>query len=397
MGAQTEKVVISANEQPLLNTENGQVEDVIPAETYDDLPVGLGGGTKSPIAYITLTPGVTGNGTSSFDNTNNYVFNGGIDGSSQLYVNGLPLPSSEYQGGWENLASVMTAEIDSFTVLTSGVPAYYDGQGIANMLYKSGTNQFHGDIFENIRNTAFDAAPYFASGVRGPEHQNEYGIAGGGPIQARSRLVLRQLRSLQDYLNVLSQLGDRAYDQRSRTGTFSGGNQTIYDPLTTTCVGGTCTRQPFPGNMIPSTRFSNAAKILQSAGLPQVSGPLTNNYGGIFPVGSQQWTEMGRGDVKLTDKNRISVLIQYDRNEALATDQNIPEPYGSNRPGSSSAVDGPTERYPCFQPHADQHLRPRLYPHQQQQHQCVPGQQLDDEGGHHGPPERDPICKGSSR
>ena len=161
VGAQTEKVVISANEQPLLNTENGQVGDVIPAETYDDLPVGLGGGTKSPIAYITLTPGVTGNGTSSFDNTNNYVFNGGIDGSSQLYVNGLPLPSSEYQGGWENLSSVMTAEIDSFTVLTSGVPAYYDGQGIANMLYKSGTNQFHGDIFENLRNTAFDAAPYF--------------------------------------------------------------------------------------------------------------------------------------------------------------------------------------------------------------------------------------------
>ena len=182
VGAQSEKVTITADEQPALNTVNGQVEDVIPAETYDDLPVGLGGGTKSPIAYITLTPGVTSNGTSSFDSSNNYVFNGGIDGSSQLYVNGLPLPSSEYAGGWENLGSVMTAEIDSFTVLTSGVPAYYDGQGIANMLYKSGTNQIHADIFENNRNTVFDAAPYFSTNVRGPEHQNEYGIAGGGPF-----------------------------------------------------------------------------------------------------------------------------------------------------------------------------------------------------------------------
>ncbi len=349
VGAQTEKVVISANEQPLLNTENGQVGDVIPAETYDDLPVGLGGGTKSPIAYITLTPGVTGNGTSSFDNTNNYVFNGGIDGSSQLYVNGLPLPSSEYQGGWENLSSVMTAEIDSFTVLTSGVPAYYDGQGIANMLYKSGTNQFHGDIFENLRNTAFDAAPYFNSGVRGPEHQNEYGIAGGGPIK-RDRAWFFGSYDHYKTTSTSSPSLVTVPTTAEQNGDFSGGNQTIYDPLTTTCIGGTCTRQPFPGNMIPSSRFSNAAKILQSAGLPKVSAPLTNNYGGIFPVGSQQWTEMGRGDVKLTEKNRISVLIQYDRFEALATNQNIPEPYGSNRPGNNSQWMGQLNDTHVFSP-----------------------------------------------
>ena len=78
------------------------------------------------------------------------------------------------------------------------------------------------------------------------------------------------------------------------------------------------------------------AKNLQSYGLPQMTGPLTNNYGGTSPGGSQQWTEMGKADVKLSEKNRISVLIQYDRNGALATVQSIPEPYGSNRPGHSS-------------------------------------------------------------
>ena len=70
----------------------------------------------------------------------------------------------------------MTSQIDSFTVLTSGVPAYYDGQGIANMLYKTGTNQVHADIFENNRNTVFDANYYFnkPNTNRGVEHQNEY-------------------------------------------------------------------------------------------------------------------------------------------------------------------------------------------------------------------------------
>ena len=60
--------------------------------------------------------------------------------------------------------------------------------------------------------------------------------------------------------------------------------------------------------------------------------PLTNNFGFSAPGGSQQWTEMGKADVKLTNKNRISVLVQYDRQEALATVQPLPEPYGGNRP-----------------------------------------------------------------
>ena len=335
VGASSEKVTITADEQPALNTVNGQVEDVIPAETYDDLPVGMGGGTKSPIAYITLTPGVTGNGTSAFDNTNNFVFNGGIDGSSQLYVNGMPLPSSEYSGGWENLGSVNTVDIDSFTTMTSGVPAYYDGQGIANMLYKTGTNQIHADIFENNRNTVFDAAPYFATNHRGIEHQNEYGIGGGGPFW-RDRAWGFGSYDFYKTTSTSSPFFVTIPTTAEQGGDFSGGYQPIYDPATTTCSGGVCTRTQFPGNKIDSSRFSNAAKILEGAGLPQITGPLTANYGGVSPSGSHQWTEMGKADVKLTEKNRISVLIQYDRSGALATVQPIPEPYGSNRPGASS-------------------------------------------------------------
>ncbi len=45
----------------------------------------------------------------------------------------------------------------------SGVPAYYEGQGVTNFILKSGTNRFHGDLYENFRNTALDAAGYFAS------------------------------------------------------------------------------------------------------------------------------------------------------------------------------------------------------------------------------------------
>ena len=334
VGVQSEKVTVSADEQPMLNTVNGQVGAVIPAETYDDLPVGMDGGTKSPVAYLSLTPGVGSNGSESVFNID-AVFNGGPEASSQLYINGLALPSSEVQGGWENLSSVMTADIQSFTAITSGIPAYYDGQGIANMLYKSGTNQFHGDIFENVRNTVFDAAPFFLTNHRSVEHQNEYGIAGGGPIK-RNRAWFFGSYDHYRTTTTSSPFFVTVPTETEQQGDFSGGYQPIYDPLTTSCSGGVCTRQQFPGNVIPSSRFSQVAKNLESYGLPQVAGSITNNYGGVFPSGSQQWTEMGKLDSDLTPNNHISALIQYDRFAALATVQQIPEPYGSNRPSSNS-------------------------------------------------------------
>jgi hypothetical protein len=343
VGASSEKVEISAEEQPLLDTENGTVEDVIPAETYDDLPVGVGGGSKSPIAYLTLTPGVTSNGTSAMDSTNNYTFNGGIDGSSQLYINGLPEASSEYQGGWETIGNTTYYDVQSFQTITSGIPAYYDGQGIGNLVYKSGTNQVHADIYENNRNTAFDAAQFFApysNGhlVRGVEHQNEYGIAGGGPF------VKNRIWGFGSYDHYgQSGTGSTGFSTVPTTlaqgGDFSGGYQAIYDPNTTTCdESGNCTRTAFPGNKI-NRAFSPVDKYLETAPgtLPQVTGPLTNNISVVQPGGSLYWNEFGKVDWKVTQKNTLSADVRYAHGRSLFTGQNLPAPYGSNRIGSGSA------------------------------------------------------------
>ena len=336
VGSQTDKVTITAEEQPSLNTTNGTVETDIPAETYDDLPVGMNGsgGPRSPLAFMALVPGVGGAGTSTIDGTGNYSFNGGMDATSQLYLNGLPLVSSEYQGGWENTGNIMFENVASFQAITSGIPAYYDGQGIANMVYKTGTNQFHGDIFEINRNTVFDSKYYFTP-TRGVEQQNEFGIAGGGPFK-RDRIWFFGSFDEFKYTSSSSPSLETVPTVGAQAGNFSGGYQTIYDPSTTSCTGGTCTRQPFSSNSIPTTRFSSVASVLESAGLPQITTPISDNYGVSVPGGQQQWTEMGKVDWRITKSNTLSGMIQYSDSLSLSHAENLPNPYGSNRFGPST-------------------------------------------------------------
>ena len=75
--------------------------------------------------------------------------------------------------------------IYEFRILTNNPDAEYGNYsgGLINVVTKSGTNGFHGNLFEFVRNTDFDAANYFDSGTRGAYHQNQFGGTFGGPIK----------------------------------------------------------------------------------------------------------------------------------------------------------------------------------------------------------------------
>src|SRR5260370_24954519 len=72
--------------------------------------------------------------------------------------------------------------IGEFKVVNSGAAEYgLTGGAFMSFISKSGTNQFHGDAFEYLRNNDFDARTFFASTVS-IEKQNEFGFSGGGPV-----------------------------------------------------------------------------------------------------------------------------------------------------------------------------------------------------------------------
>jgi len=147
-----------------------------PQSTYNALPIAMNGGPKNPIGFLSLVPGMSVDpifGTP--------VMNGGFQETSQIYVNGLPLASSELQGGSQNLGLTSTEMIDQFQVLTSGIPANYDGQGITNLVLKSGTNRIHGSVYE-IFGIRHSMPRLFHQGPTPVEHQNEYGFTIGGPV-----------------------------------------------------------------------------------------------------------------------------------------------------------------------------------------------------------------------
>src|ERR1700730_5041759 len=105
--------------------------------------------------------------------------------------------------------------IQEFSVLTGGFPAEYGRAtgGVVNAISKSGTNSFHGDVYEFLRNSALDANDYFtksAGNPRPPFRRNQFGVSAGGPIIKDRTFIfgdyegLRQSKGVPTSTNVFS-------------------------------------------------------------------------------------------------------------------------------------------------------------------------------------------------
>ena len=146
-----------------------------------DLPISLGGaatagasGRRQIQNFIYLTPGVTGDqwGTS---------INGSPGMSAEILMDGGDMQNIGAPGFIAEMAPPYEA-VSEFKVQNTLYPAQYGaGYGVMNFTMKSGTNNFHGDLFEFLRNDALDANGFF-HGEQNPLRQNEFGATIGGPV-----------------------------------------------------------------------------------------------------------------------------------------------------------------------------------------------------------------------
>jgi hypothetical protein len=315
-----------------LNTSNGTLETTLPNEAYTNLPIEMNGSPKSPLGFLSLVPGTQ---SSMFLGEN---INGGPGQTSFFYINGMPVATSSLQGDSRDIGAQTSTEIiEQFQVLINGIPAYYAGNGVTNLITKSGTNRFHGDVYENVRNTVFDAAGYFASQTP-VEHQNEFGATLSGPI-LRNKLFF--LFNYDGYRYVQGQ--NPAYYSIPTTaeqgGDFSAllsQGEAIYDPATTSCApSGVCTRQAFPGNIIPSNRISHASNFLQSFMPTPINSNVQNNLLSALTGGVEQNMYEANVDYQVTKGNHITFLSQYGNNSPVGLPPNggpmLPLPYTSSR------------------------------------------------------------------
>ncbi len=185
-GATTEEVRVSATE-PLVESENSSIGQVIEQSRVNDLP--LNGRNFIQLAY--LSPGVNAGpegivqqgGIPENERSNGAIqANGLMATNNNFLLNGFD--NNEQQIGFEVVQPAVDA-IQEFKVQTNNFGADIGkGGAVVNVVLKSGSNQFHGGVYEFLRNSALDAKNYFDTsiGPNPPFKQNQFGGTFGGPI-----------------------------------------------------------------------------------------------------------------------------------------------------------------------------------------------------------------------
>jgi hypothetical protein len=218
-------------------------------------------------------------------------------------------------------------------VETAGAKAMYEGQGVSNYVFKSGTNQFHGGVFEYFRNTDFDARGFFA--LTTPiEHQNEFGFSVGGPIKKNKLFFFGNYDGYR-FVSATPPGYQTIPTTPERGGDFSAFPQLIYDPTTAT---GSGVRLQFPNNVIPTARISAISQSFQSYLPPPTNGAIANNYLATLPNTVNNDSTTDKVDYNLSDKNRMFVLFSYGKyaNPIVGsltpiTTSTLPVPYTDGR------------------------------------------------------------------
>ena len=193
MGEQSEEVVVSGAAVNV-ETVDTNLGDVVTGTQIVSIPLNGRSYTDllsiqpgvSPVTSLTPTSvimsGVTGTINPSGDeNPGNVSINGQRESSNGFFVNGIDV--KEYMNGGTSILPNLDS-ISEFRLLTDNFdPEYgnYNG-GLINVVTKSGSDSFHGDAFEFLRNTALDAKNYFAA-TRSEFQQNQFGGTIGGPIK----------------------------------------------------------------------------------------------------------------------------------------------------------------------------------------------------------------------
>jgi hypothetical protein len=270
VGDVTETVTVS-EAAPLVKTDTSEVGEVVQKRAVQELP--LNG--RNYVQLVHLTAGVTtgqqgGNieGAGAFvpRGTGSFNANGQRGQNNNFLVDGIDNNES-----WIN-STILQPSVEAtqeFKVYTANAPAEFgrSSGGIVNVQTRSGTNDFHGSVYDYLRNSAMDARDFFQRKTalnqrRIPAfRQNQFGATFGGPIQKNRWFIFGDYQGLRQGrgLNVTSVVPTAA----QRAGNF--GSINIFDPLTTRVDPsnpGKYVRDPFANNTIPANRIPQPSRLL---------------------------------------------------------------------------------------------------------------------------------------
>jgi hypothetical protein len=324
VGSSTESVTITA-EATLMKTESGEVSQTVTGDRINNLPLlsigetqASAAGVRNPWALANLVPGIQYTVGGFFGGTPNIVANGAAANTASYRIEGMDAGNNGTLNVFTMQVQPSAESIQEVAVQTSNFAAEYGavGGGLFNATMRSGTNQWHGSLYDYNVNEAYNASqPYTA--LHNKARRNDYGGSLGGPVwipkiyNGTNRTFFfwnfEQYRERQVVSTTTVTVPYAPY----RTGDFSqvisaSGNQfiklgaanyadplgrniqagAIFDPLSTrpiTLPNGTTqlVRDQFVGNKIDPTRFDKVAVNIQKL-IPDPAGPNRGSVGNNF-------------------------------------------------------------------------------------------------------------------
>lgn len=287
VGAVTESVTVSAA-APLLQTSTASSGQVINSRQIENMPMN----GRTPLVLAQLAFGVIPSSDPRFyrpfDNAGPSTFSmgGTPSNSNELLLDGAPDTTRNNRVAYNPPVDA----VDEVKVETFQVDAAYGhtGGGTVNVVLKGGGNDLHGTAYEFNQVSSLAANQFFNNATGQPKPStrfNQYGATLSGPIwfpklfNGRNKLFFYfGFEKISDALPRADRATVPTADQRN--GNFSqllalGPVYQIYDPLTGVREGDRVRRQPFAGNIIPSSRISSIARnYMQYFPQPNTTGQL---------------------------------------------------------------------------------------------------------------------------
>lgn len=332
VGATSESVTVTSA-PPAIETVTGSGGTILSGREIENVP--LNGrqiymllGTTPGSQFLQTQFGSSGfSGTRGWDVTNEYSIGGGVEGYQLFTLNGsniTALTGYGPEGTWFTAPNIDA--ISEVNVMTNTYDARYGHTlgGNVNIVTKSGTNQYHGDVYDYLENGALNANNFEnnLNGIpRQDVHQQQYGGTFGGPIKKDKLFFFGSFEGYWE--NIPFTTLTNVPTALMRSGDFSQSGYQIYDPSTTTCTaaGGTIgncagnayARTEFPSDAIPSGDINAVgAALVNLYPMPNINttSPI-DNYIANVPDKYRYYQPMGRVDYAQSEKTHWYATYEY--------------------------------------------------------------------------------------
>jgi hypothetical protein len=329
VGSTSGVVQVTAN--PIeVSTETSELSQTFSFKDIDALP----NIDRNPLYQLNLMPGANNDeGSGNYGNNGNengsaigmtrpqLAALGGVDANANsVYIEGVF--NREPQNAYIGLTPPIEG-IEEVQVYTGKYNAEFgfSGSAVINIVTKSGTNKYHGSLFEFLRNNATDAQNYFSGGSTTPFQRNQFGGAIGGPILkdkffffgdyqgTRFHTSTPEFTSAPTPLMVTGNFSE-LYDPTQPKDSAGNEYGQLYDPFTRTfdpSTGAVTGATPYAGNIIPQAQWDAAATKMNAAnvfGVANLPG-LGNNLAYLGTVRQNVDQGDGRLDFNASERHRI--------------------------------------------------------------------------------------------